>query len=191
MVWGLVNFLYLIMQKFFSFLKWIFNQQFYIYSMFFLIWAILLADRDDYFPNSEDELIYGEYRVGYIGAGNNGGGLLINLYDRYGGKLIYDPKNARLSTKAYWMMDSIMGSDQYIKVGWYPTCLFGKMSISWPCPAEVVIEKDGEVYLSFTESKATFDRRSDFSKFLWTYYELFLSFVFFCIGLISYLIKRK
>jgi len=171
--------------------KCILGRGFYSLSITFFLMFIFFSYRWDYFPENKDDLIYGEYKVGYIGRAGNGGGSLVNLYDKNGGLLKYHPIYARYYTDAYAIMKSIAGKDEYIKIGWYSGCLLGKINMEWPCPIDVVIEKDGKIYLDFNESKRKFEQRSKIYRVIRSYFSLICSCFFLFLGFVFYLLNQR
>lgn len=132
----------------------------------------------NYFPNGEEDLIYGEYRVGYIGSQSRSGGVQLNAFDRDGNGLIFELYNAGLGTQAYSMLESISGKKEYVTIGWYSGCLFGRVNLDWPCPVEVVIKKNEKVYLSYDKSKSRFENRTELFRIFLTYGLLALALIF-------------
>jgi len=167
------------------------NSGFFSGSFFAVLVFFTIANDYYYFPNNEDDLIHGEYRVGYIGPQRRSGGIQLNAYDRDGQGLIFSLENAGLGTQAYSKLESISGKNEYITIGWYSGCLFGRVNFNWPCAVEVTIKKNEEVYLSFDKSKKKFENKTAFSKFIGTYNTLVFAILIFIVGLAYYLIKRK
>ena len=176
---------------FFHVIDFIFNHGFFTSSFFAVLVFFTIANDYYYFPDSEDELIHGEYRVGYIGSQRRSGGIQLNAYDRDGQGLIFSLENAGLGTQAYSKLESISGKNEYITIGWYSGCLFGRVNFNWPCAVEVTIKKDEEVYLSFDKSKKRFENKTAFYRFIGTYDTLVFAILIFIVGLVYYLIKRK
>jgi len=181
----------LIFRKALYVINFIVDRSFYSLSITCLLIFIFFSYRWDYFPENKEDLIYGEYKVGYIGRAGNGGGTLVNLYGKDGSLLKYHPVYARYYTDAYAMMKSIAGKDEYIKVGWYSGCLLGRINMEWPCPIDVLIEKDGKIYLDFNESKRKFEQRSKIYRVLRSYFSLICSCFFLFLGFVFYLLKQR